>query len=1140
MRLSLAILVFVMLVLVLPASNLYAASCSIVNEVDYPVRPYSDYNDDRGPFLDKVWFKFIPGGVELCTPTSGPTSCADPAANPSPCDYWKFHLAQDLNANGRDECNDAVYAIADGEVIGFDKSDSTSNFGNYVLIKHRDANGFIFYSFYAHMSEVESGLAAGSCVTTNSIVGRIGKTGFASNCHLHFEIRRQLLDNDTGRGYAHHYETVTLDKYADPESFIRDYGNPNPAPPAVATSPEPQNGEALPALDSCADDNGTAITSDDVTHPCLQWKKVEGIEFQDVIVNGSLPKRTRLNCLQLIQSNLPGVPHTWQVKPSNAWASNSQAPIWSFEIRNFCAAPASAKNYLGINEKACGSAPTVLTQPALGVSQVGSTLSMLVDPNDDSTNAWFEWGSTSSLGFSTPLRAIGSGSTAITISQTLSGLNCDTTYHFRARAQNAFGSAVPGQTRTFRTLGCGGAGSQSQPLLTNGDFENGYTSWITSNSFFIGSQPCPYSGSKYAFLALSDGTRADNLFGFLDQVVAIPAGSTNVSFTYRYSIETVDPSTEPKDIMTVWVYNASGTSALALLKSYSNLNARNGCGSSFYNPSESFNLSSYAGQTIRLRFLGTTDSRTGTPTVFRIDAVNVSAMVPQASAPEVTTGDADQVNSSNARLGMTVDPNGKDTTVWFDLEAEDSTPDEDTEHISVGNGAQPVSVSLGVFDLECNTTYYFRAHAENDLGSPQGVVHPFITGPCSGSAPFADTDPAESITQTSATLTADVDPNGLPTQGWFAWGSSPDLGQETPHVSIGSGTGNVDFSQILTGLQCGTTYYFENHAANATGQDDGATLEFTTAACGAGGGSSGHPMIGLWRGTIAGYNSELTITRSSTGVFSARVSMDQANQPIEDLTVVSVTETSFLARRPLDNNAELQLVLTRTGSQECLVGQYVEHGSGRPISLCREISTTTHPMVGLWRGTIAGYASDLTVARSAAGVFTALVSMVQANQPVENLTVVSVTETNFLALRPLDHNAELRLSLIQTGGGECLIGEYVETGTSRPISLCRGSSAPHPLVGLWRGTIASYPSDLTISQSSTGAVFARVSIAQANQSVEDLTVVTVTATSFLARRPLDNNSELQLVLTQVGATQCLNGYYVEAGTSRPISLCRTP
>lgn len=600
-----------------------------------------------------------------------------------------------------------------------------------------------------------------------------------------------------------------------------------------------------------------------------------------------------------------------------------------------CVVPTSAG--LVWDEK-CGTpppnpeAPQVSTQTASNVAQQSATLNLTVNPKGSSTQIWFDWGTSTSLGKETsPRQSVGAGATTIPASVTLGQLACDTTYYFRARASNGVGGATPGQTLSFRTDACGGGGSPgTQELITNGTFESGNTGWIAQNSFYIDTQPCPYSGSRYAFLAQASGTWADNLIGTLDQVITIPATATAVELSYRYSIQTNDTSTQPKDVLSVWIYNSSGSNALGLLETYSNLDARNGCGSSFYTR-DTFNLLQYKGQTVRLRFFGTTDSRAGTPTVFRIDTVSVVATVPQASAPEATTDAADQVTSSSARLNMTVDPNGAETTVWFDLEAGDSSPDDDTEPVVIGGGSQPQSASFGAFGLECGTLYYFRAHASNSQGSDSGSVRSFTTSACAGGPPGADTDPAQSVTQTSASLTADVDPNGLATQAWFAWGTTPSLGQETPRESVGSGTGNVDFTQTLSGLACGTTYYFQNRASNAAGEDFGSILSFDTLPCGSGGPpaqgffldfrrqgcSGGEPAVLLWWTAPAGIDDMFTVRRSD-GAYTATVDASQGGMAHLVSSLIPGETYSFHVEGTLNGNSvQTNAVTVPVISDEC-------------------------------------------------------------------------------------------------------------------------------------------------------------------------------------------------------------------------------
>ncbi|HXT20868.1 MAG TPA: hypothetical protein VN923_08975, partial [Thermoanaerobaculia bacterium] len=59
-----------------------------------------------------------------------------------------------------------------------------------------------------------------------------------------------------------------------------------------------------------------------------------------------------------------------------------------------------------------------------------------------------------------------------------------------------------------------------------------------------------------------------------------------------------------------------------------------------------------------------------------------------------------------------------------------------------------------------------------------------------------------------------------------------------------------------------------------------------------------------------------------------------ANRPEEQLSVTAISSNAISLYRP-DDDADLELTLTQSGGQPCLIGTYLEPGSSRPISLCR-------------------------------------------------------------------------------------------------------------------------------------------------------------------------------------------------------------
>jgi hypothetical protein len=100
--------------------------------------------------------------------------------------------------------------------------------------------------------------------------------------------------------------------------------------------------------------------------------------------------------------------------------------------------------------------------------------------------------------------------------------------------------------------------------------------------------------------------------------VTIPSTCKNACFSFYLHIDTAETSTTTAyDTLSVQVLNSSGT-VLGTLATYSNLNAASGYSQ------HSFNLASYIGQTVTLRFTGTEDSSAQTSFVLDDNALNVS------------------------------------------------------------------------------------------------------------------------------------------------------------------------------------------------------------------------------------------------------------------------------------------------------------------------------------------------------------------------------------------------------------------------------------------------------------------------------------------------------------------------------------
>jgi sugar lactone lactonase YvrE len=119
-------------------------------------------------------------------------------------------------------------------------------------------------------------------------------------------------------------------------------------------------------------------------------------------------------------------------------------------------------------------APVVTTNPATNVASSSATLNGSVDPHGLPTTVYFQYGTTTSYGFTTVAQSQ-TGNTYRNISANISGLTANTIYHFRIVATNSDGTRY-GSDSTFTTLSATGA-----PVVTTNPATNVASSSATLN-----------------------------------------------------------------------------------------------------------------------------------------------------------------------------------------------------------------------------------------------------------------------------------------------------------------------------------------------------------------------------------------------------------------------------------------------------------------------------------------------------------------------------------------------------------------------------------------------------------------------------------------------------------------------------------
>ncbi|MBI4913102.1 MAG: M4 family metallopeptidase [Acidobacteria bacterium] len=239
-------------------------------------------------------------------------------------------------------------------------------------------------------------------------------------------------------------------------------------------------------------------------------------------------------------------------------------------------------------------APSITTQPASQSVVVGSTATFTVAASGTApfTYQWYKGA------------AAIAGATAATYTTPATTL-ADSGSTFYVTVTNSLGSA----TSNTATLTVTTAPTTTE-LVTNGGFESGATGWAgTTGAINTWTNQPARTGTKNAWLQGNGTTTTENL----TQSITIPAAATKATLTFWIHIDTAETTTSiAYDTLKVQVINGTTTTTLA---TYSNLNKATGY------VQKTFDLTSFKGKTVTLKFLGKEDS--SLQTSFVLDDVSV-------------------------------------------------------------------------------------------------------------------------------------------------------------------------------------------------------------------------------------------------------------------------------------------------------------------------------------------------------------------------------------------------------------------------------------------------------------------------------------------------------------------------------------
>jgi phosphodiesterase/alkaline phosphatase D-like protein len=292
-------------------------------------------------------------------------------------------------------------------------------------------------------------------------------------------------------------------------------------------------------------------------------------------------------------------------------------------------------------------------------------------------------------------------------------------------------------------------------------------------------------------------------------LAATPSAITGPVNSVGPTTATVTGTVNPNGQATTW-YVEYGTST-----SYGTKTASESAGSGTANTAVSANLTGLTpGTTYHYRVVATNSSGT---------ARGADGIFTTSSAPVAVTGSASSITVTSATLNGTVDPNGRETTWYFEYGTSTSYGSKTAEK-NAGSGTNAASVSVPVSGLTRGRLYHYRLVATSDAGTSRGADQTFSTT----TSPAVVTGSASSIALTSARLNGTVTPNGQATTWFFEYGTTTRYGSRTASHSAGSGTRAVKVSASLTRLRTTTTYHYRLVATNGSGTSLGSDRSFST------------------------------------------------------------------------------------------------------------------------------------------------------------------------------------------------------------------------------------------------------------------------------------------------------------------------
>ncbi|GEM_PF-1196486 len=725
--------------------------------------------------------------------------------------------------------------------------------------------------------------------------------------------------------------------------------------------------------------------------------------------------------------------------------------------------------------------PTVTTDPAASVTASGATLNGTVNANNASSTVTFEYGLDTSYGSTvTADQSPVNGLADTPVSAAVSGLDPNTTYHYRVVGQNIAGT-VNGGDLTFTTgkiaptattdpatvITGSGATLNGTVNAFNDDttvtFEYGLD---TSYGSTVAADQSPVNGlADTPVSAAVSGLLPNTTYHF--RVVATNSAGTTTGGDLTFTTGTILPTVTTDAALAI-------TSGGATLNGTVNANNDSTTVTFEYGLDTSYGSIVTADQSPVTGLADTPVSAAisglGPNTTYHYRVVGQNSagtanggdltFTTGKLAPTATTDPATAVTGSGATLNGTVNAFNDDTTVTFEYGLDTSYGSTATADQNPITGMVDTAASAAVSGLLPNTTYHFRVVATNSVGTTTGGDLTFTTGFV---LPAATTDPATSVTASGATLNGTVNANNDSTAVTFEYGLDTSYGSiVTADQSPVTGLADTPVSAAISGLQPNTTYHYRVVGQNSAGTANGGDLTFTTdkvAPTTTTGPATAITGSGATlNGTVNAFSDSTTVTfeYGLDTSYGSTVTADQSPLTSNTDTAVSAAVSGLLPNTTYHFRAVAQnSVGTTTGSDLTFTT-----GTILPTVTTDAASAITSGGATL-NGTVNAN-NDNTAVTFEYGLTTAYGSTVTADQsPVAGMTDTAVSA----AISGLDPNTTYHYRVVgQNSAGTASGGDLTfTTGKLAPTATTDPASAISAYTATLNGTVNAFNDDTTVT-----------------------------------------------------------------------------